>query len=439
MKCYDKYKHSSIEWLGNIPEHWELKKIKHWCYVKGRVGWNGLKASEFLVKGFSYLVTGTDFKDGLVDWENCYQIDEDRYNEDPFIQLKNEDLLITKDGTIGKVAIVEKLAKPACLNSGIFVVRSLLKIFSTRYLYWILLSDVFKSYNEYTSYGSTIQHLYQNVFVEFNFCFPTIEEQTAIANFLDKKTAQIDKLITNKQKLIELLKEERTAIINQAVTRGINPNVKLKPSGIEWLGEIPEHWEVKKLKFVARRIGDGIHATPEYTDYQDFFFVNGTNLNDGKIEFEDNTRSVNEEEFNKYNLGLKIGAVLLSLNGTIGKSAIYQGEKIILGKSVAYIDCNEKLLHTYLFYLLKSEYIEYYFENSLSGTTIRNLSLFTLRNTKMILPDFNEQKEIVIYIETETRKIDNTISKIQKEIELLQEYRTALISEVVTGKVKVIL
>lgn len=126
LKKYPKYKLTGIKWIDGdastssaqgIPEEWEIKKIKHLCYVKGRVGWKGLKASEFLIKGFAYLVTGTDFKDGLVDWDNCYQIDEERYLEDPYIQLRNNDLLITKDGTIGKLAIVENLDKPACLNS----------------------------------------------------------------------------------------------------------------------------------------------------------------------------------------------------------------------------------------------------------------------------------------------------------------------------------
>lgn len=257
LKKYSKYKPSGVEWIGDIPEHWKVKKIKHCCYVKGRVGWNGLKASEFLIEGFAYLITGTDFKDGLVDWENCYHIDEERYREDPFIQLKNEDLLITKDGTIGKLAIVDKLDKPACLNSGIFVVRSLLSTFDTRYLYWILQSNVFRNFNEFTSYGATIQHLYQNVFVNFDFCLPVIKEQKSIANFLYTKTAQIDKLIANKQKLIELLNEERSAIINHAVTRGISPNVKLKDSGIEWLDKIPEHWETKKLKYVGEIISGG--------------------------------------------------------------------------------------------------------------------------------------------------------------------------------------
>ena len=169
MKAYEKYKDSGIKWIGEIPEKWGIKKIKHKCYVKARVGWKGLKSTEFLTEGYSYLVTGSDFKNDTVDWKECYHIDKKRYEEDPYIQLQEEDLLITKDGTIGKLAIVSELDKPACLNSGIFVVRSLNEDFKTSFLFWILKSKIFTQFNDYTKYGSTIQHLYQKRICRFFF------------------------------------------------------------------------------------------------------------------------------------------------------------------------------------------------------------------------------------------------------------------------------
>ena len=251
MERYEAYKDSGVEWVGEIPVGWDIKKIKHRCYVKGRVGWKGLKSSEFLLAGFSYLVTGTDFEGGKVNWKGCYHIDKGRYEEDPYIQLQEHDLLITKDGTIGKLAIINKLDKPACLNSGIFVIRSVNKDFSTRYLYWVLMSNIFFQFNKYTSYGSTIQHLYQNVFIEFSFGFPSVEEQTAITNFLDHKTAEIDELIAQKERLLELYEEEKTTIINNSVAKGLDPNAELKDSGVDWLGEIPVGWGVIKLRYLS--------------------------------------------------------------------------------------------------------------------------------------------------------------------------------------------
>lgn len=213
---------SGVDWIGDIPKHWKLLKIKHTSYVKGRVGWKGLTSDEFLEHGYSYLVTGTDFKEGKVNWQNCYQIDKERYEEDPYIQLKENDLLITKDGTIGKTAIVEGLEGYACLNSGIFVVRPLSKEFRSRFLYYILNSDVFTQFNNFTNTGSTIKHLYQNVFVEFQYPMPPYEEQTKIIEYLVDYNEKTDLTIKKIRKEIELLKEYKQALIFEAVTGKID-------------------------------------------------------------------------------------------------------------------------------------------------------------------------------------------------------------------------
>src|SRR5579859_1090970 len=122
---YPAYKDSGIEWLGIIPNHWSIKLIKRTTYLKGRVGWKGLTSDEYLEDGYAHLVTGTDFVSKFVNWSACYCVDKERYEDDPYIQLRDGDLLVTKDGTIGKLALVANLQKPACLNSGIFLVRPL--------------------------------------------------------------------------------------------------------------------------------------------------------------------------------------------------------------------------------------------------------------------------------------------------------------------------
>jgi len=167
-KRYPAYRDSGVEWIGEVPDGWEIKKIKHTTYVKGRIGWQGLKSDEFIEKG-PFLVTGTDFIDGEVNWETCYHVLEERYNEDPYIQIRENDLLITKDGTIGKTAIVKNLPDIACLNSGIFLTRSISEDYITEFMYWILNSVVFSKFIDYTKTGTTINHLYQNVFVDFAF------------------------------------------------------------------------------------------------------------------------------------------------------------------------------------------------------------------------------------------------------------------------------
>lgn len=211
-------KDSGIEWLGEIPEHWEVKRIKHTTYVKGRIGWKGLRSDEFLEFSDSYVVTGTDFDNGNVKWETCYQVPLDRYEDDPFIKLKNNDLLITKDGTIGKIAIVKDMPKIATLNSGVFLTRPQNNEYLQEYMYWILYSDVFKTFYDYNKSGSTIQHLYQNVFNEFKYTLPSLKEQTEIVKYLDKKNVEINQIKHKAQHEIELLKEYKTALISEVVT-----------------------------------------------------------------------------------------------------------------------------------------------------------------------------------------------------------------------------
>lgn len=441
MKTYDKYKPSGIEWIGDVPQNWEMKKIKHCCYVKGRVGWNGLKSSEFLTDGFSFLVTGTDFKNDKIDWDNCYHIDEDRYNEDPFIQLKNKDLLITKDGTIGKLAVVSELNKPACLNSGIFVVRSLNPDFSTRFLFWVLKSKSFTQYNDLTAYGSTIQHLYQNVFVEFQFAFPSVETQTAIATYLDHKTSQIDSIIANKQKLIALYEEEKQTIINKAVTRGINPDVKLKPSGVEWLEDIPEHWEVKKLKHIIE-VKDGTHDTPDYLEKSEFSYplITSKDITSNKIDFSD-CKYISFEDYSVINLRSNVikNDIIMPMIGTVGGAVIVETDIPFSIKNVALFKTSEKnIVVKFIKYFIDSIIVKKQFEIESRGGVQNFVSLSMLRNLYVYDIPFVEQVDIVKYIEDESKRLDLTIDKFKTQIALYQEYRSTLISEVVTGKIKVI-
>jgi type I restriction enzyme S subunit len=193
MATYANYKPSNIPWVGDIPSHWNVVRLKYRCSLKGRIGWNGLKSEEFKEDAYAYLVTGQDFVGKDIDWSKCYQIDQWRYDEDPFIQLQDGDLLITKDGTIGKVAQVVNLDKPACLNSGIFVLKQLKGAFTQEYLYWTLVSTQLLDFTNYNSGGSTtIQHLYQNVFENMPLIIPPLEEQKVITQYLDQKCGSID-------------------------------------------------------------------------------------------------------------------------------------------------------------------------------------------------------------------------------------------------------
>ncbi|EOA2510139.1 restriction endonuclease subunit S [Campylobacter upsaliensis] len=211
------YKPSGIEYLGLIPHHWEAVKVKFTAYVKGRIGFHGLNSNEFRYDEGAYLVTGNDFDNNEVMWDKCRRVSEERFYEDPNIHLQNNDLLITKDGTIGKTAIVNNCPKQATLNSGIFLVRTLKEICFVKYLFFIINSQYFKEFVNVKTSGSTIKHLYQSDFHDLKIPLPPLQEQKQIANFLDEKCEKINSVIEKTKKQIELVKEYKNTLINEAV------------------------------------------------------------------------------------------------------------------------------------------------------------------------------------------------------------------------------
>lgn len=210
-------KESGIQWIGEVPNDWTPLKMKHYSYMKGRIGWQGLTADEFIEEG-PYLVTGTDFENGHVCWDRSYHISEKRYNEAVPIQLKEGDLLVTKDGTIGKLAYIDKLPGKASLNSHLLVIRPVGEKYTNRFLYWVLGSAAFQGYYELVSYGSTMDSLSQEKIGEFVFYAPSINEQEAIADYLDEECGKIDAIIDTLERQLELMRERRKALVYEYVT-----------------------------------------------------------------------------------------------------------------------------------------------------------------------------------------------------------------------------
>jgi type I restriction enzyme S subunit len=430
---YENYKDSGIKWLGEIPQHWEAIRIKFSTYVKGRVGWHGLNSKEFLYEGDFYLVTGTDFKGRTINWDTCYRITEERYEEDPYIHLKNNDILITKDGTIGKVVQVKNIPYKASVNSGVFVTRPLKnKPYIDDYMFYVLTSNVFHKFIDIQKSGTTINHLYQNVFENFQYPFPPQDEQEAIARFLDHKTKQIDDLIAKKEALIEKLDEKRTAFISHAVTKGLDLNVPMKDSRVEWLGEIPEHWKRSKAKFISRifvpqrnkpdlNLDEGL----PWMTMEDMLFDYVTNTC-FKV-----SREAAQEAGSKI---LKRGSVVASCVGNFGVCAINEIDVIINQQLQAFVP-NENIIAEYLREIVRIS--KDYFQMIATAATIVYVNQSGFANMPIILPPQKEQKTIIDFIETTKEKIDRQKSKIQKAIELLKEYRTALITNAVTGKIDV--
>lgn len=211
-------KDSGIDWIRSIPKHWSVNRINNICKLKGRIGWQGLTTDEYIDEG-PYLITGVDFSNGSIDWNNCEHVSEWRYDQAVEIQIKENDLLITKDGTVGKIAIVQKCPEKATLNSGVLLIRSINNAYINKFLYYILYSNEFWQWFEITNLGATtITHLYQNVFAKFLVAMPNIKEQQEIVDYLDGKCEEIDTLIKYKQEQIEKMKQYKKSLIYEYVT-----------------------------------------------------------------------------------------------------------------------------------------------------------------------------------------------------------------------------
>jgi len=276
--------------------------------------------------------------------------------------------------------------------------------------------------------------------IDIDFLVPPLPVQKQIAKYLDHKTVKIDSLIEKKKRLIELLKEERIAVINQAVTKGLDPNVPMKDSGIEWLGEIPEHWEVKRLKYIiSERLMYGANESAELEDRFSPRYIRITDFdNNGKLK-DDTFKSLPLEIAKDYLL--EDGDILFARSGaTVGKTfqfINYSGQACFAGYLIKAKPDKSQILSDFLYLIAKSNSYENWKNSIFIQATIQNIGAEKYSNFAFALPSLEEQSRIIEYIHNETDRINSIISKSEKEIELLQEYRTALISEVVTGKIDV--
>ena len=211
-------KDSGIEWIGQIPKGWDIYRIKYNTFLKGRIGWQGLNSSDFIDEGYC-LITGTDFDNkGGIHWDTCYRISKERFDEDELLHVKEGDLLMTKDGTVGKMAYIKHLPEEASLNSHLLIIRQTTPLIKNAFLYWIMLSEQFKGFCSIYQSGSIMNSVSQSTLGQFSCSCPPLEEQQAIADYLDEKCKEIDSLISVKQSKIDALKEYKKSIIYEYIT-----------------------------------------------------------------------------------------------------------------------------------------------------------------------------------------------------------------------------
>lgn len=439
MKKYPAYKDSGIDWIERMPSHWHLERLKDISSINNMV----LTESTDENYEFQYVDIGN------VDLEKGFSLGEKiRFVNAPSrarrIARKNDTIISTVRTYLKAIAHFEFEVKDIIVSTGYAVISPKGGIVP-KYLYYVLRSANFIDRVCALSVGVSYPAINAEDLARIKMWYPEEEEeQISIANYLDRKTAQIDKLIAKKERMIELLKEERTAIINQAVTHGLDSDVELKDSWIEWLAEIPKHWEMKKLKFNASiRFSNVDKKTEEgeesvrLCNYVDVYYNDFITL---KLEFMAATASV--EEIRKFQLN--IGDVIVTKDSeswddiAVPAYVAEAEDKLLCGYHLAQIKPDIKVLNgKFLFWILSGTAFNHQYRVEAAGVTRYGLSNYALCNSFIVLPPINEQKQISDYLDKKTKQIHDQIEREKESIESLKEYRIALISEVVTGKIDV--
>jgi type I restriction enzyme S subunit len=430
MKKYDSYKDSGVEWIGEVPENWEVSKVKFlFDTQKGKTPKNLLDK----IEENSPVYLAMDYLRG-----EPKQVFFVSNNENVVLTDENETLLLWDGSNAGEFL----KSKKGVLSSTMALIKS--KIINNQFQWYSFKS--FESILKDSCNGMGIPHVDGKFFRGSAFLVPPIEEQTVIAKYLDHKTTQIDHLIAKKEQFIQLLEEERVAVINQAVTKGLDPNVSMRDSGIEWLGEIPEHWEVKKLKQIFNS-SKGLTITKENLESEGIPCVNYGEIH-SKFGF--------EVDIDKHQLKCVNPTYLESDY----KSLIQTGDFVFADTSedvsgagnFTYLKSNHEIFAGYHTIILRalvdieSRYFAYQFDSipyrtqirqSVKGIKVFSITQGILKNTSLWVPPIDEQKQIIEFLDIETNRIVSLKNSAIKEIELLKEFKTALISEVVTGKIDV--
>lgn len=438
-KPYPKYKESGVNWLGEVPEGWAVTRLKYVASLKGRLGWQGLRADEYTEDG-PYLVTSEHFSNEQIDWLRCYHVTPDRYAQAPEIQLRPDDLLMMKDGAaMGKLAYVESIPGPACLNSHLLLFRPLKRRFANRFLFFVLGTPSFKAYMAQERTGTTFFGISQESIGSFRLALPPIEQQHQILEHLNRRVIELDSLISKQERLIELLQEKRQALISHAVTKGLNSDAPMKPSGVEWLGEVPEHWKVTRLKYTVPSITVGIVVTPaKYYVDEGVPCLRSLNISSKVINTENFVYISPEANKLLRKSQIRAGDVVVVRTGQTGTAAVVtadlDGANCI---DLLIIRRSGLMAPEFLCHFLNSEQTIAQVEAVSEGAIQSHYNTSTLSELKVCVPPIREQIDILDFLDRGIKRIDTLLTRTQAAISLMREHRTALISAAVTGKIDV--
>lgn len=418
MKKYDSYKDSGVQWIGEIPSHWEVRRFRTAMTIVR--GGSPRPIEQYLSEdGYNWIKIGDTIKGTKYITSTAQKIKKEGLSSTRLV--KAGDLILSNSMSFGQPYI---LGIEGCIHDG-WLSLSPQNDIDKEFLYYTLTSDLCK--NQFSSQvdGGVVQNLNIDKVKDSVLFLPNIDEQKKIVDYLDSKCSKIDNIISTQQKRIELLKELKQSVITRAVTRGINPDVKMNDSGVEWIGEVPEHWEVKKLKYLFENLDylrQPITADQRSKENPIYDYYGASGVID-KIDFynvDDTVLLIGEDGANLVFRNLPL------IYKASGKFWVNNHAHIL--KPLVGVD------YEYMFYTMEcADYSTF-----ITGSAQPKLSQEKINQVQYPLPPIDEQQQIVTYIEQQTSKLDSSITKALRQIELLKEYKQSLITEVVTGKRKVV-
>ena len=424
-RAYPAYKDSGIEWIGQVPEHWKVARVKRLASLRNERR-NDVSTDTIYI-GLEDVEAGS----GQYKPTNG----SSRQSEDSTVGIFYEgDVLYGKLRPYLRKAIISEMA--GCCSTEFLVLRA--EKTEPRWLQeWLLTPDVTHQI-ESGCEGAKMPRADWGHIGSIEVVYPDQPEQAKILTSLDRETARIDALIEKKTRFIELLKEKRQALITHAVTKGLDPNVKMKDSGIEWIGQVPEHWEVKPFKYIlSAPMSYGANESAESDDPNHPRYIRITDLTENGTLREDTFKTLPWDK--AYSYLLSDGDILLARSGaTVGKSFLYRetnGAACFAGYLIKASCDEEKALPKYIYAYLQSHSYWEYISGSNIQSTIQNVSAEKYSSMVLPVPQREEQATIVATLDRETARIDALISKAEQSITLLKERRAAFITAAVTGQI----
>ena len=436
---YVEYKDSGVEWLGEIPNHWEVVPIKHLAILNPK---KSTLSQDLMFDECSFVpMEKLKFNSLVLDEK---KVIKDVY--DGYTYFENEDILVAKVTPCfenNNTTIAKDLINGIGFGSSeIFVLRVNDKV-NNRYLFYRLLETIFISVATAAMTGAGgLRRVPAETINTYPIAVPDINEQTQIANFLDHETAQIDTLIEKQQTLIQLLKEKRQAVISHAVTKGLNPDAPMKDSGVEWLGEVPEHWEVKRIKHYGKIIGGFAFKSEDFID-SGYPVLKISNVSHLTLSFDDGSflpLSFVERhlEYKVEENDLVFAMTRPIISGGIKVAKIPKLDLMpLVNQRVGFLKLKSELLADFILYSSLSSSFKAQFKNNMTITNQPNISGEGIESVAFPMPPKNELVEIVEFLNSSETVFQNLSIKSEQQVELLKERRTALISAAVTGKIDV--